>query len=53
MEHSLTLQGEKSRFVWIGYKQNCGLSYKGSTIVIFISRVVPDMKIPHITTLDL
>ena len=30
-----------------------GQSYKASTIVIYDSRVVPDLKIPHITTLDL
>ena len=29
-----------------------GQSYKASTIVIYDSRVVPDLKIPHITTLD-
>ena len=25
----------------------CGQSYKASTIVIYNSRVVPDLKIPH------
>ena len=29
-----------------------GQSYKASTIVIYDSRVVPDLKIPHIMTLD-
>ena len=29
-----------------------GQSYKASTIVIYNSRVVPDLKIPHITTLE-
>ena len=29
-----------------------GQSYKASTIVIYASRVVPDLKIPHITTLE-
>ena len=29
-----------------------GQSYKASTIVIYDSRVVPDWKIPHITTLE-
>ena len=29
-----------------------GQSYKASTIVIHDSRVVPDLKIPHITTLE-
>ena len=28
-----------------------GQAYKGSTIVNYDSRVVPDLKIPHITTL--
>ena len=32
---------------------NCGQSYKGSTIVNYDSRVVTDLKIPHITTLEL
>ena len=29
-----------------------GQSYKASMIVIYDSRVIPDLKIPHITTLD-
>ena len=29
-----------------------GQSYNGSTIVNYDSRVVPDWKIPHITTLE-
>ena len=29
-----------------------GQSYKGSTIVNYDSRVVPDLKIPQITTLE-
>ena len=29
-----------------------GQSYKGSTIVNYDSRVVADLKIPHITTLE-
>ena len=29
-----------------------GQSYKASTIVIYNSRVVPDLKIPHITILE-
>ena len=29
-----------------------GQSYKASTIVIYDSRVVPDLKIPHITILE-
>ena len=32
--------------------KTCGQSYKASTIVIYASRVVPDLKIPHITTLE-
>ena len=27
-------------------------SYKASTIVIYDSKVIPDLKIPHITTVD-
>ena len=27
-------------------------SYKAFTIIIYDSRVVPDLKIPHITTLE-
>ena len=34
------------------YIANCGQSYKASMIVIYDSRVVPDLKIPHITTLE-
>ena len=30
----------------------CGQSYKAPTIVIYDSRVVPDLKLPHITTLE-
>ena len=30
----------------------CGQSYNASTILIYNSRVIPDLKIPHITTLD-
>ena len=29
----------------------CGQYYKASMIVIYDTRVVPDLKIPHITTL--
>ena len=32
---------------------NSGQSYKASTIVIYDSRVVPDWKLLHITTLEL
>ena len=31
----------------------CVQSYKASMLVIYNPRVVPDLKIPHITTLDL
>ena len=31
--------------------KSSGQSYKGSTIVNYDSRVIPDLKIPHITTL--
>ena len=34
------------------HRLTCGQSYKASTIVIYDSRVVPDLKIPHITTLE-
>ena len=29
-----------------------GQSYKASMIIIYDSRVIPDLKIPHTTTLD-
>ena len=32
--------------------ESSGQSYKDSTIVNYDSRVVPDLKIPHITTLE-
>ena len=32
---------------------NSGQSYKAFTIIIYDYRVVPDLKIPHITTLEL
>ena len=32
--------------------KTCGQFDKASTIVIYDSRVVPDLKIPHITTLE-
>ena len=34
------------------YLNICGQSYKASTIIMYDSSVVPDFKIPHITTLD-
>ena len=36
----------------IGATPTCGQSGKGSTIVNYDSRVVPDLKIPHIMTLE-
>ena len=33
-------------------QETCGQSYKASTIVIYDSRIVPDLKIPHIATLE-
>ena len=36
----------------IGIYTTCGQSYKAPTIVIYDSRVVPDLKLPHITTLE-
>ena len=38
---------------FMAYQATSGQSYKASTIVIYASRVVPDLKIPHITTLEL
>ena len=38
---------------WIQTSDLCGQSYKASTIVIYDSRVIPDLKIPHFTTLEL
>ena len=32
--------------------ETCGQSYKSPTIVIYDSRVVPDLKLPHITTIE-
>ena len=37
---------------YTGISTSCGQSYKQFTIVIYESRVVPDLKIPHIMTLD-
>ena len=34
------------------FPPSCGQSYKASTIVMYDSRVVPDLKIPHVTTLE-
>ena len=33
-------------------RASCGQSYKHFTLVNYDSRVVPDCKIPHITTLE-
>ena len=35
-----------------GNAKTCGQSYKAPTIVIYDSRGVPDLKLPHITTLE-
>ena len=35
-----------------GRSEYSGQSYKASSIVIYDSRVIPDLKIPHITTLE-
>ena len=32
--------------------KSSGQSYKASTIIIYDSRVVPDLKIPHVTTIE-
>ena len=32
--------------------QTCAQYYKTSTILIYDSSVVPDLKLPHITTLE-
>ena len=32
--------------------ESCGQSYKALMIIIYDSRVVPDLKLPHITTLE-
>ena len=37
---------------WIQTADLCGQSYKHFTLVNYDSRVVPDLKIPHITTLE-
>ena len=49
----------KNRWFWVprgtlpnAILRNSGQSYKHFTIVIYDSRVVPDWKIPHITTLE-
>ena len=39
--------------VQLGVKpETCGQSYKHFTLVNYDSRGVPDLKIPHITTLE-
>ena len=35
-----------------GENYTSGQSYKAPTIVIYDSRVVPDLKLPHIMTLE-
>ena len=58
-ENSFMLYQETVFTRWILYHlskcvlpYNSGQSYKGSTIVNYNSRVVPDLKIPYITTLE-
>ena len=58
-ENSFMLYQETVLTRWILYHlSKCvlpyysGQSYKGSTIVNYNSRVVPDLKIPYITTLE-
>ena len=41
------------RYVATSFKQSSGQSYKGSTIINYDSRVVPDLKIPQFSTLEL
>ena len=36
---------------FVGMPYNCGQSYKHFTLVNYDSRVVPDLKTPHIMTL--
>ena len=38
--------------VWLLQRELTSGSYKASMIVIYDSSVVPDLKIPHITTLE-
>ena len=45
-----------STFIGFTFANHCSLSgqsYKATTIVNYDSRVLPDLKIPHITTLEL
>ena len=37
---------------WLYQVLFSGQSYNASTIIIYDSRVVPDLNLPHITTLD-
>ena len=54
MVESLNTENTKKIFLKRTFKERmtCGQSYKAPTIVIYDSRVVPDWKIPHITTLE-
>ena len=47
--YSWTALNPKKYFV---YLPSIGQSYKGFTIINYDSRFVPDLKIPHITTLE-
>ena len=42
----------KCSMIWNLGQKPCGQSYKAPMIVIYDSRVVPDLKLPHITTLE-
>ena len=37
---------------WLNTYESCGQSYKHFTLINYDSRVIPDWKIPHITTLE-
>ena len=46
------LFGTGSCLNWPRFVDTCGQSYKAPMIINYDSRVVPDLKIPHITTLE-
>ena len=43
---------KEDRILGNGLLPDQGQSYKASTMVIYDSTVLPDLKIPHITTLE-
>ena len=45
--YNLHLQFSFAKYIYF-----CGQSYKASAIIIYDTKVVPDLKIPYITTLD-